>query len=373
MNSKKAILVLEDGAWFEGSAFGALRESFGEVVFNTSMTGYQEILTDPSYHGQMVCMTYPLIGNYGINQLDIESARPRVAAFIVRELSGITSNWRSNESLSNYMERHQIPGLEGIDTRSLVLHIREKGAMRGGLSSRDTNPESLLKKVMASPEMAGQDYVKIVSADKIFRYRPRLSGAPVEGKKPLRIVAFDFGMKWNICELMIQEGMEVTVVPATTKAGEVEALNPDGVFLSNGPGDPAALDYIVREVKQLVGRYPIFGICLGHQILGHVFGGKTYKLKFGHRGANHPVKDVQTNRIEITVQNHGFCVDDQSLPSSVEVTHWNLNDHTVEGLAHREHPVFCVQYHPEASAGPHDAQHLFARFRQMILDTRGTS
>ncbi|MBN1901225.1 glutamine-hydrolyzing carbamoyl-phosphate synthase small subunit [Candidatus Sumerlaeota bacterium] len=369
MSLQKAILVLEDGTVFEGNAFGAAREVFGETVFNTSMTGYQEILTDPSYYGQMVVMTYPLIGNYGINEIDVESEKPQVTAFIAREISGIPSNWRSRETLSNYLARHDIPGIEGIDTRALVLHIRRKGAMRGGISALDLNPERLLEKTLASPQMIGQDYVYIVSSDHTYQFLPRLSPGIPPDKEPLKIVAYDFGIKRNICELMVDEGMEVTVLPSTTKAEEVEALKPDGVFLSNGPGDPAALDYIIREVKELIGKYPIFGICLGHQILGHVFGGKTYKLKFGHRGANHPVKDMTTGKIEITVQNHGFCVDPESLPSNVEITHWNLNDQTVEGMAHRELPVFCVQYHPEASAGPHDARHLFGRFREMIINS----
>jgi len=368
MSRQKALLVLEDGTVFEGASFGAVREVFGEVVFNTSMSGYQEILTDPSYYGQMVTMTYPLIGNYGINELDVESGSPQVTAFIVREVSGIPSNWRSHETLSNYLARHNIPGIEGIDTRALVLHIREKGAMRGGISPVDTNPESLLEKTRKSPEMIGQDYVYAVTTDHSYEYKSRLYKKSPTVEKPLKIAAFDFGMKRNICELMLREGMEVTVLPSTTSAEDVESLMPDGVFLSNGPGDPAALDYIIREIKKLIGKYPIFGICLGHQLLCHAFGGKTYKLKFGHRGANHPVKDMTTGKIEITVQNHGFCVDAQSLPSSkVEVTHWNLNDQTVEGLAHKEYPVFCVQYHPEASAGPHDAAHLFSRFKQMIL------
>jgi len=366
MSPKKTVLVLEDGTVFEGSAFGAAREVFGEVVFNTSMTGYQEILTDPSYHGQMVVMTYPLIGNYGINELDIESVRPQVTAFIVREVSYGASNWRSRETLSNFLERHGIPGMEGIDTRDLVLHIRAQGAMRGGLSSLDTNPESLLKKTLASPQMIGADYVRAVTCQRPHHFEPRLSKGLPEGIKPLKVVAYDFGIKRNISELMIQAGLDVTIVPATMKVDEVDAMKPDGVFLSNGPGDPAALDYITAEVKKLIGRYPIFGICLGHQILGLALGGKTYKLKFGHRGANHPVKDITTGRVEITVQNHGFCVDTDSLPSSVKVTHINLNDQTLEGFESTEHPLFCVQFHPEASAGPHDSHHLFTRFRKLI-------
>jgi len=368
MSPKKTVLVLEDGTVFEGSAFGATREVFGEVVFNTSMTGYQEILTDPSYHGQIVVMTYPLIGNYGINELDVESVRPQVTAFIVREVSYGASNWRSRETLSNYLERHGIPGMEGIDTRDLVLHIRSRGAMRGGISSIDTNPESLLKKTLASPQMIGADYVRAVTTERPYQFEPHLSRGLPEGMKSLRVVAFDFGIKRNISELMVKQGLDVTIVPATTKSEEVDSLKPDGVFLSNGPGDPAALDYIITEVKKLIGRYPIFGICLGHQIVALALGGKTYKMKFGHRGANHPVKDIKTGRVEITVQNHGFCVDADSLPSSsVKVTHINLNDQTVEGLESTEHPLFCVQFHPEASAGPHDSQHLFTRFRELIL------
>ena len=370
MSARKAILVLEDGTVFHGHAFGSGREICGEVVFNTSMTGYQEVLTDPSYYGQMVCMTYPLIGNYGINEIDVESDRPHVSAFIVREVSGIPSNWQSNESISNYLARHDIPGIEGIDTRALVLHIREKGAMRGGLSCTDTDPDSLIEKVLASPKMAGQDLVKDVTSDQTAPFRPRLCQCEIQDAEPLKVVAFDFGMKRNICELFTRYGLDVTIVPATTKAEDVAELNPDGVFLSNGPGDPAALGYIIEEVKKLIGKYPLFGICLGHQILGQALGGRTYKLKFGHRGANHPVKDLKTGKIEITVQNHGFCVDEDSLPSAAEITHWNLNDDTVEGLEHREYPLFCVQYHPEASAGPRDAEYLFPRFRDLILQNQ---
>lgn len=369
MPVKKALLVLEDGKYWEGTNFGDDGEVTAEIVFNTSMMGYQEVLTDPSYKGQMVLMTYPLIGNYGINDIDIESERVQVSAFIIKELSGLSSNYRSLENLENYMKRFGVMGLEGVDTRSVVLHIRSKGAMNAIISTIDTNIDSLLEKVKKAPKMLGADYVKNVSTQEKYQFSSRLYSTSLEqSKQRFKIAAYDFGIKRNILELMVREGMDVTVFPSTAKAEDIESINPDGIFLSNGPGDPAALDYIVNEIKKLFGKYPIFGICLGHQLLGIAFGGKTYKLKFGHRGANHPVKNLKTNKIEITVQNHGFCVDPDSLPKDIEITHWNLNDNTVEGFKHKELPIFCVQYHPEASAGPHDSEYLFTEFRNRIIE-----
>jgi carbamoyl-phosphate synthase small subunit len=363
--------MLEDGVWFEGVAFGATGETVGEVVFNTSMTGYQEILTDPSYRGQMVTMTYPLIGNYGVTPQDEESARPQAAALIVREVSGIYSNWRAETSIQEYLRRSNIIGLTDIDTRSLVLHLRDCGAMNGVLSTIDMDVDSLRRKALAAPKMAGLDLAQVVTCDKAYPYTAARRGLPADGRRVLSVVAYDFGIKRNILDLMRAEGFDVTVVPAKTSAEDVLAMKPDGVFLSNGPGDPEPCTYAVEATRKLLGRKVMFGICLGHQIMGIAFGGKTYKLKFGHRGANHPVRDEATGRIEITSQNHGFCVEPDSLDASkVEITHWNLNDMTVEGLRHREHPAFCVQYHPEASPGPHDASYLFPRFRRMIEDSK---
>lgn len=374
MAKKRALLVLEDGRSFEGTAFGAEGEIFAEIVFNTSMTGYQEILTDPSYKGQMVVMTYPLIGNYGINGEDEESPQPHVAAFIIKELASLASNWRKKESLENYLERFNIMGLEGVDTRALVLHIREKGAMRAGLSTETLDPDVLLQKTLESPAMIGRDLVREVTPYASYHFQPKAARIQPEDRRIYKIVAYDFGIKRNILNMISSQGCDITVVPATATAREVEELRPDGVVLSNGPGDPEALDYVIREIRGLLGKFPIFGICLGHQLLGLALGGKTYKLKFGHRGANHPVKDVATNKVEITVQNHGFCVDPDSLDSSkVEITHWNLNDHTVEGLRHKELPAFSVQYHPEASAGPHDSRYLFDRFLKMVEEHCSTA
>jgi carbamoyl-phosphate synthase small subunit len=361
--------MLEDGIWFEGTVFGAEGEVGGEVVFNTSMTGYQEILTDPSYSGQMVTMTYPLIGNYGANREDQESARPQAAALIVREISEIYSNYRADFSLDAYLMKNGVTGLTGIDTRALVLHLRNHGAKNGILSSVDMNLESLLAKAKALPNMNGLDLAQTVSCDKAYTYAGARRGLPTDGRPTLKVAAYDFGIKSNILDLMRAEGFDVTVVPAKTPAEDVLAMNPDGVFLSNGPGDPEPCDYAIEATRKIIGKKPIFGICLGHQIMGIAFGGRTYKLKFGHRGANHPVRDEATGRIEITSQNHGFCVDADSLDlSKIEITHWNLNDMTIEGLRHKEAPAFCVQYHPEASPGPHDASYLFPRFRKMIED-----
>ncbi|NQU17959.1 MAG: glutamine-hydrolyzing carbamoyl-phosphate synthase small subunit [Candidatus Saganbacteria bacterium] len=350
----KALLVLEDGTVFDGTSFGATGESFGEVVFNTSMTGYQEILTDPSYKGQIVTMTCPLIGNYGINEEDFESEKPHLSGFIVRENSRIASNHRSNMSLDEFLKKHNIIGIEGIDTRKLTLHIRSAGAMKGIISTEDLNPENLVRKAKSSKGLVGVDLVKEVSCQKIYKWNKK-------GKH--KVVLLDCGAKYNIMRDLAKRDCQVTVVPAKTSAKKILSLKPDGVMLSNGPGDPAAVTYVIETVKELIGKVPVFGICLGHQMLGLALGGKTYKLKFGHRGANHPVMDLKTRKIEITSQNHGFCVDMKSLnPKKVTLTHVNLNDQTLEGLRHKKYPVFSVQYHPEASAGPHDSKYLFEKF-----------
>ena len=373
-----AILALEDGCCFEGTAFGATGTTTGEICFNTSMTGYQEVITDPSYRGQIVTMTYPQIGNYGINPLDAESRGPHIRGFVIGELCKVPSNWRSCQSLGDYLASHGIPGIEGIDTRALTKHLRSRGAMRACLSTELTRDQAIAA-AQASPPMAGMDYVKEVSTPLAYSWEdesrrwilPNQSTGqtgPYEVLPPPRhrIVAYDFGIKFNILRRLRQAGFEVEVVPSTTTAAAVLARNPDGVFLSNGPGDPAALGYIHEELRQLIGKMPIFGICLGNQLLGHAFGGTTFKLKFGHRGGNQPVKDLRTGRVTITSQNHGFAVDPASLPPEVEVTHINLNDGTVEGMRHRELPVFCVQYHPEAAPGPHDATYFFAEFAALI-------
>lgn len=354
---KRAILYLEDGTVYEGTAFGADTESLGEVVFNTSMTGYQEILTDPSYAGQIVVMTQPQIGNYGTNSEDGESSKPHVEGFVLRECSPIFSNWRGEQTLDAYLKRHGISGISEIDTRALVRRIREKGAMRGGIS---TSPvDTIRRKVLAHPTMAGLDCVKFVTTSESYSW-------PVEESR-FRVVAYDFGIKHNILRCLASRGCNVTVVPATTAAEDVLAMDPDGVFLSNGPGDPEPLDYIVANVKRLLGRRPVFGICLGHQLLGLAYGGRTYKLKFGHRGGNQPVQNLVTRKIEITSHNHGFAVDPDSLDdSSVQLTHVNLNDQTLEGMRHRSLPAFSVQYHPEASPGPHDSMYLFDDFLDLM-------
>ncbi len=358
---KKALIVLEDGTVYEGWAFGAFGEKVGEIVFNTSMTGYQEILTDPSYKGQIVTMTYPLIGNYGTNSEDLESDGPKVEGFIVRDYSRAWSNWRGEESLEDFLKRHGIIGIEGVDTRALTRHIRLQGAMKGCISTEDLDPQRLLQKAREWTGLIGQDMVKYVTCQKPYKWSH-------EGR--FKVVAYDFGVKRNILRILSRLGCEITVVPAWTKAEEVMELNPDGIFLSNGPGDPQGVPYAVEEIKKLFDKRPIFGICLGHQLLCLAFGGKTYKLKFGHRGGNHPVKDLITGRISITSQNHGFCVDPESLPSEVEITHINLYDHTLEGIRHKKLPIFSVQFHPEASPGPHDAEYLFHEFIRLMEQRR---
>ncbi|MGE5279690.1 MAG: glutamine-hydrolyzing carbamoyl-phosphate synthase small subunit [Deltaproteobacteria bacterium] len=362
---KKAILVLEDGFTLEGRSFGAEGEALGEVVFNTSMTGYQEILTDPSYKGQIVTMTYPLIGNYGTNKEDVESSALSAEGFVVKERSLVASNWRCEVPLDAYLVKNKVVAIEGVDTRALTRRIRLSGAMRGILSTKDFDREGLLKKVLRSPEMVGRDLVREVTCAKAYDWAT--AGGSKETQKDFFVVAMDFGIKYNILRLLDQAGCRVRVVPAATPARDILAMKPHGVFLSNGPGDPAALKGIIEEIKKLLGAVPVFGICLGHQLMGHAFGGTTYKLKFGHHGGNHPVMDLETKRVEITAQNHGFCVDMGSIKDkSVKLTHVNLYDKTTEGLRHTKLPAFCVQYHPEAGPGPHDAGYLFGRFTDMM-------
>jgi carbamoyl-phosphate synthase small subunit len=367
----KAALLLEDGTFFEGQAFGASGQRCGEVVFNTSMSGYQEILTDPSYHEQIITMTYPLIGNCGTNPEDWESRKLFAAGFVVKENCTYPSNWRSAATLDDYLKKSGIVGIEGIDTRRLVRHIRTQGAMRGIISSTETDAKKLAEKLREYPGLVGRDIVKDVTVDKHYEWKEGVVDVLCPGRKAppakYKIVAFDFGIKQNILRLLVSYGCQVTVVPAQTTAAEVLARKPDGVFLSNGPGDPAAVTYAVETVKALLGKVPIFGICLGHQILGLALGGRTYKLKFGHRGANHPVKNLDTGKIEITSQNHGFCVDLDSLAGKdVQLTHMNLNDNTLEGLRCEKLAAFSVQYHPEASPGPHDSQYLFEDFIRLM-------
>jgi carbamoyl-phosphate synthase small subunit len=371
MAAAPAKLALEDGTIYTGRSFGAAGETFGEVVFNTSMTGYQEVLTDPSYKGQIVAMTYPLIGNYGINAEDRESARPQVEGFIVRELARSPSNYRSLGTLDAYLSENGVLGLEGIDTRALVRRLRVRGAMTGVLSTVDLDDASLLRKARNSPNIVGRDLVREVVPQHPFAWGEGFVSALVSQLQPCRpalhhVVALDFGMKWNIPRCLVQVGCRVTVVPGTATAEQVLAYNPDGVFLSNGPGDPEPLGYAIDTIRQLVGKKPIFGICLGHQLLGLALGGKTFKLKFGHRGANQPVLNERTQKVEITTQNHGFAVSRDGLPTDLEPTHTNLNDGTLEGMRHRRLPVFSVQYHPEASAGPHDSAYLFEEFRKLM-------
>jgi carbamoyl-phosphate synthase small subunit len=367
-----AMLALEDGRVFRGRGFGAAGERFGEVVFNTSLSGYQEILTDPSYAGQIVILTYPHIGNYGTNSLDCEAARPYAEGLVVRELSELASNWRSEEEVSGFLASYGIPVISHIDTRALVRHLRKYGAMRGVISRVETDETSLVAKAKASPSMVGLDLASRVTA--ISRYhwtepsRQILAGENRQAVAPrFHVVAYDYGIKQNILRRLVDVGCHVTVVPATTSATEVMELKPDGVFLSNGPGDPEPVEYAATAVREMMGRVPIFGICLGHQIIGLALGGKTYKLKFGHHGSNHPILNLETRKVEITAQNHGFAVDPDSLKASeVVLTHKNLNDDTLEGLRHRTMPLFCVQYHPEASPGPHDSGYLFDQFVKMM-------
>ncbi len=370
----KAVLALADGKYFVGKALGAVGEVSGEVVFNTSMTGYQEILTDPSYHGEIVTMTYPQIGNYGINPEDVESSRPFLSGFVVKESCPFPSNFRSKMSLDAYLKENNIISIEGIDTRALVRHIRTVGAQTGIISSTDIDPDSLIEKARKAPSIVGRDLVKEVTCDEPYQ--------PIEGlwtlgtgyadcrhiKSTYKVIAYDFGIKLNILRNLATLGCDVTVVPAATSAEDVLKMNPDGVFLSNGPGDPEPLHYAQENIRDLLGKVPIFGICLGHQLLSIASGGHTYKLKFGHRGGNQPVLDYQRQRVEITAQNHGFAVDEKSLEGKVKVTHINLNDNTVEGIQHLLKPAFSVQYHPEASPGPHDSLYLFERFIKMMED-----
>jgi carbamoyl-phosphate synthase small subunit len=367
----KAILLLEDGTFFEGISFGAKGQNCGEVVFNTSMTGYQEITTDPSYYEQIITMTYPLIGNYGTNKLDWESRKIFAAGFIVKENCQYPSNWRNQHSLSDYLIASGVVGLAGIDTRKLVKHLRSQGAMRGIISSTELRIPTLAKKLSEYPGLVGRDIVKDVTSIKPYKWNKPvvdvLKPAKTKPKLKYKVVAYDFGIKQNILRLLTSHGCDVTVVPAFTTAKEVLAQKPDGVFLSNGPGDPAAVTYAIDSTRQLLGKVPIFGICLGHQILGLALGGKTFKLKFGHRGANHPVKNLDTGQVEITAQNHGFCVDIKSLKNKdVELTHINLNDNTLEGFRVPRLAAFCVQYHPESSPGPHDSRYLFRAFTDLM-------
>ncbi|MBM3244654.1 MAG: glutamine-hydrolyzing carbamoyl-phosphate synthase small subunit [Candidatus Omnitrophica bacterium] len=358
----KAILAFEDGKIFKGSSFGASGETYGEIVFNTSMTGYQEILTDPSYKGQIVTMTYPLIGNYGINEEDVESCKPFVEGFVVKEYSKIASNWRSQKSLGDYLKENQIVGIEGVDTRAITLHIRQTGALKAVISTVDLDQKSLVKKAKDSCGLLGRDLVKEVVCEKAYEWNKT-------GK--YKVVAIDCGIKFNMLRILADNNCRVIVVPATASAKDILGLKPDGLLLSNGPGDPAALPYVVKTVKELLGKIPMFGICLGHQMLGQALGGKTYKLKFGHHGVNQPVKDLKTGKVSISVQNHGFCVDIKSLDKKdIEITHMNLNDNTLEGMRHKKLPVFSVQFHPEASPGPHDANYLFKEFIKMMEAAR---
>ncbi|MEA3360551.1 MAG: glutamine-hydrolyzing carbamoyl-phosphate synthase small subunit [Thermodesulfobacteriota bacterium] len=360
----KAMLILEDGTAYYGRTFAGRGEIYGEVVFNTSMTGYQEILTDPSYKGQILTMTYPLIGNYGINSEDLESNGIQVEAFVVKEYDPAPSNWRSRKTLADYLNQSGKIGIEGIDTRALTRHIRQKGAMKGVISTDDLDLGSLTKKVVSSKGLLGRDLVREVTCKESHKWD--------QVKNPkFHVVAFDFGIKFNIIKSLVSRGCNVTIVPAHSKIEEINALKPDGILLSNGPGDPEPIKYAVHTIQNLAEQYPIFGICLGHQLLGLAFGGKSFKLKFGHRGANHPVKNLVTGKVEITTQNHGFCLDIESITDpDIEITHINLNDQTLEGMKHKYLPIFSVQYHPEASPGPHDSNYLFDDFIKIMKEKK---
>ena len=369
----KAYLALSDGKVFEGEHFGAEGEVDAEIVFNTSMSGYQEVITDPSYCGQMVLMTYPLIGNYGINPQDFESDRPHLSGFIIKELSGVASNWRSIGKLEDFLKDHGVVGIQGIDTRALTRHIREKGAQQAVLSTITSDPEELIRKAQSSPGLEGRDLVKEVTCQSPYDWEEgewniingdTLLKSAID--KKYFVVAYDFGIKRNILRKLAGAGCRVRVVPASTPAEEVLSLNPDGVFLSNGPGDPEGVQYAIKNIKFLLGKLPIFGICLGHQLLNLALNGQTFKLRFGHHGGNQPVMDIPSGKVEITSQNHGFAVTQSSVEDSIDVTSINLNDQTIEGIHHKHWPVFSVQYHPEASPGPHDSSHLFQKFADLM-------
>lgn len=367
----KALIALEDGRTFTGRSFTGPGEAVGEIVFNTGMTGYQEILTDPSYKGQIVTMTYPLIGNYGVNEEDMESATIHPGAFLVKEYNAVPSNYRSQGTLADFLRDNQILGVEGIDTRALTKHIRQKGALKGIVSTIDLDPSSLVHKAQSWTGLVGQDMVSAVTCSAPYGWAANKptpgSNFSNTGPGVFKVVTIDFGLKYNQLRLLSERGCQIQVVPAHTSAQDILAMNPDGIFLSNGPGDPAAIPGVVETIRALLGKKPIFGICLGHQIMGLAYGGTTYKLKFGHRGSNQPVKDLITGKVEITAQNHGFCVDINSIdPAEVELTHINLNDNSVEGMSHKRYPAFSVQYHPENAPGPHDSLYLFDRFVEMM-------
>ncbi len=375
---EQAVLALEDGTVFEGTSFGAPVERTGEVVFNTAITGYQEIFTDPSYCGQIVVLTNPQIGNYGANQADNEASAPHIEGLVVREISPVASNWRADDKAEHFLGKYGIPVIAEVDTRKLVRILRDRGALRGVIAVGEHNPDELVRRARSAPSMAGQNLVSRVSTSSSYQWTEGISPVSASDKpaaaedQQFHVVAYDYGIKRNILRHLVQIGSRLTVVPADTAAEDVLALKPDGVFLSNGPGDPEPLERQASEVRKLVGKVPVFGICLGHQILGLALGAKTYKLKFGHHGANHPVLNQQTGKVEITSQNHGFCVDPDSLrDADVEITHMNLNDQTVEGFRHRSEPVFCVQYHPEAAPGPHDSHYLFNDFAKAMKEHKG--